>query len=432
MSNTHNPESPWLFSRLFNPWRCSSNENSRLLVTEVIEKFIQVEVKKNVRRRKRKPEDHKRFLNAIEAIICDLIHNHLSDQRSGIAISRSNRVLSRTSRYKNEVLNKTIPYLLDVLELPELQMLEQVVGCINYFYPEKNGNLRTVVKAGKHLVHLIQKYHVELEDLGLSDGEETIILKREKNDLWDHGGTLEYEDNDLTNLYRDEMRLINQWIRNADLNYMVPFHEKDKHNYDLDCRLLKRYFTRGSFKSGGRLFGGFWQQMKKVHRENLLIEGENIVVLDYSQMTPKILYGYCGSVPQMEDCYHIKGYEYCRKGIKKVFNAMTFSDQPMTRFPKGINSLFPVNTRFKDVSDAIENEHSRIAHMFYTGIGHYLQFMESQILVEVLLKLIDNGIIALPVHDAVFVGWTHVYKSTQVMEQVFLDMTNVPSVVKVE
>ena len=111
---------------------------------------------------------------------------------------------------------------------------------------------------------------------------------------------------------------------------------------------------------------------------------------------------------------------------------MTFSNEPMTRFPKGINSLFPVNTRFKDVSDAIEKEHFRIAHLFYTGIGHYLQFMESQILVEVLLKLIDNGITALPVHDAVFVGWTHVYKSTQVMEQVFLDMTNVSSVVKVE
>ena len=432
MSNTHNPENAWLCSRLFNPWRSSSNKNTHLLVKEVIEKFIHTEVSKESRRRKRKPEDHKRFLRTIEVIICDLIHNHLSDQNRGIAISRSNRVLSRTSRYKNEVLNKTIPYLLDVLKLPELQMLEQVVGCINYFYPDKNGNLRTVVKAGKHLVHLIQKYHVELEDLGLSDGEETIILKREKNDLWDHGGTLEYKDNDLTNLYRGEMRLINQWIKNADLNYMEPFHGKDKHNYDLDCRLLKRYFTRGSFKSGGRLFGGFWQQIKKVHRENLLIEGENIVVLDYSQMTPKILYGYCGSVPQMEDCYHIKGYEYCRKGIKKVFNAMTFSNEPMTRFPKDINSLFPVNTRFKDVSDAIENEHSRIAHLFYTGIGHYLQFMESQILVEVLLKLIDNGIIALPVHDAVFVGWTHVYKSTQVMEQVFLDKTNVPSVVMVE
>jgi hypothetical protein len=234
MSYTHNPENPWLFSRLFNPWRCSLNENSRLLVTEVIEKVLHTEVSKESRRRKRKPEDHKRFLQTIEAIICDLIQNHLSDQSRGIAISRSNRVLSRTSRYKNEVLNKTIPYLLDVLKLPELQMLEQVVGCINYFYLEKNGNLRTVVKAGKHLVHLIQKYHVELVDLGISDGEETIILKREKNDLWDHGGTLEYEDNELTNLYRNKMNLINQWIRNADLNYMVPFHEKDIHNYDLD------------------------------------------------------------------------------------------------------------------------------------------------------------------------------------------------------
>ena len=51
---------------------------------------------------------------------------------------------------------------------------------------------------------------------------------------------------------------------------------------------------------------------------------------------------------------------------------------------------------------------------------------------EVLLKLIKSGITALPAHDAVFVGWTHVYKSIQVMEQVFLDMTNVPSVVKYE
>ena len=91
-----------------------------------------------------------------------------------------------------------------------------------------------------------------------------------------------------------------------------------------------------------------------------------------------------------------------------------------------------MNTRFKDVSDAIENEHSGIAHMFYTDIGHYLQFIESQILVEVLLKLIENGITALPIHDAVLVSEIHVYKSKQVMEQVFLDMTNVPSVVKVE
>ena len=134
----------------------------------------------------------------------------------------------------------------------------------------------------------------------------------------------------------------------------------------------------------------------------------------------------------MEDCYNIKVYGNCRKGIKKVFNAMTFYDSRITRFPKAINSLFPKNSRFKEIADTIENEYFRIAHMFYTGIGHYLQFLESQILVEVLLKLIENCITALPLHDAVLVSEFHVYKSIQVMEQVFLDMTNVPSIVMVE
>ena len=50
---------------------------------------------------------------------------------------------------------------------------------------------------------------------------------------------------------------------------------------------------------------------------------------------------------------------------------------------------------------------------------------------EVLLKLMESGITALPIHDAVLVSEIHVYKSKQVMEQVFLNMTNVPSEVKV-
>ena len=41
-------------------------------------------------------------------------------------------------------------------------------------------------------------------------------------------------------------------------------------------------------------------------------------------------------------------------------------------------------------------------------------------------------ITALPIHDAVLVSEIHVYKSKQVMEQVFMNMTDVPSVVMVE
>lgn len=283
---------------------------------------------------------------------------------------------------------------------------------------------------GRGLVELIKRHQIEFEDLGSHNGVETIILKREKNSIWDNSEALEYEDTDLTKHYRYEMTQINQWINEAELNYLMPINSK--YDVDLSERRLKRYFTRGSFESGGRLFGGFWLNMKKEQRKNILIDGEEAVSLDYSQMSPRILYGICGCVPDTEDCYGIKGYGSSRSGIKKVFNAMTFVDKPMTRFPKGVNQLFKKGTRFLEVSVAIQRAHSGIAQRFYCGIGHYLQFIESQILIKVLLGLRNLGIHALPIHDAVLVGRTWVDMSRQLMEQVFLDMTNVDSCVQVE
>ncbi len=61
-----------------------------------------------------------------------------------------------------------------------------------------------------------------------------------------------------------------------------------------------------------------------------------------------------------------------------------------------------------------------------------IQYLENQILIKVLLGLKDLGIHALPIHDAVVVGRAWVDMSRQLMEQVFLDMTNVDSWVQVE
>ena len=94
--------------------------------------------------------------------------------------------------------------------------------------------------------------------------------------------------------------------------------------------------------------------------------------------------------------------------------------------------MFKEDIRFHEVSDAIRRYHSGIAHKFYVGIGHYIQYLESQIIIKVLLGLKDRGIHALPIHDAVMVGRTWVDLSRQLMELVFLDMTYVESWVKVD
>ena len=180
------------------------------------------------------------------------------------------------------------------------------------------------------------------------------------------------------------------------------------------------------------MFGGFWQELKKEHRKNIIINDEETVSLDYSQMGPRILYGLCGIRPTTQDCYRIPNYDRYRNGIKKVFNAMTFANKQMKRFPKGVKQMFKEDIRFQEVSDAIQRYHSGIAHKFYVGIGHYLQYLESQVLIKVLLGLKELGIHALPIHDAVVVGRAWMDMSRQLMEQVFLDMTNVESWVQVK
>ena len=108
---------------------------------------------------------------------------------------------------------------------------------------------------------------------------------------------------------------INQWIKGAELNYLMPINSET--DVDLSERRLRRYFTRGSFESGGRLFGGFWQKLKKEQRKNIIINDEEAVSLDYSQMAPRILYGVCRTRPTTQDCYRIPGFERYRSGSRR-------------------------------------------------------------------------------------------------------------------
>jgi hypothetical protein len=60
-----------------------------------------------------------------------------------------------------------------------------------------------------------------------------------------------------------------------------------------------------------------------------------------------------------------------------------------------------------------------------------LQFEESQILVDVLLRLIDLGVVALPVHDAVVVPVSRAAQVKEVMLEVFSSHTSMEGSVEV-
>jgi hypothetical protein len=67
---------------------------------------------------------------------------------------------------------------------------------------------------------------------------------------------------------------------------------------DTNARQLRRYFSRGSFQSGGRLFGGFWQNLGRQSRlRGLRINGEPVISLDYSQFNPLLAYSISSHKP---------------------------------------------------------------------------------------------------------------------------------------
>ena len=169
--------------------------------------------------------------------------------------------------------------------------------------------------------------------------------------------------------------------------------------------LSARIFNNGSWYEGGRLYFGCWETM---HREDrfrcLRIDGERIANVDFRSFYLRLAYLERGLAPPEGDLYAVQGYEDCREGVKAIVNALLFADRPFRHWPHGRSALFPKGTALRDVVDAIRIEHRPIAAMFEKGVGHRLSFTESNILIDVLLRLFGQGITALPLHDSVLVA----------------------------
>src|SRR5262249_12525075 len=93
--------------------------------------------------------------------------------------------------------------------------------------------------------------------------------------------------------------------------------------------------------------------------------------------------------------------------------------QELERFPRGTRQMFPERVCIEHVAGMIKARHAAVAPLFCTGIGHRLMFIEATILVEVLLRLIDTGITALPIHDAVIVAKASAGTARDIMRDVF-------------
>ena len=263
-----------------------------------------------------------------------------------------------------------------------------------------------------------------------STGKRSSILKRAKSGHCDEGERIEYDDTPTTRRFRNEVRGINSWLQKADIRF-----DQTAHNRPVDprARRLFRYFANGDFKSGGRLFRGFWENLPKLARLNgIIIVGERVVELDYAQLNPMLAYAEVGCKPPPDDAYKLRGFEQNRDGVKKVFNALLFDEKPRKSFPEGVKDLFLSKTKIRDVINSIHEKHPMLASVLSTGVGFHLMFLESEIMMRVLEQLRSRGIVGLPVFDAVIVKASEAEAAMAVMKNEFMKATGLEIHVRLE
>lgn len=235
------------------------------------------------------------------------------------------------------------------------------------------------------------------------------------------------------NRYRDRLvksiRLLS--LENDDENAKFPLYQAGISSFELkiNCEKLYRVFSRGSFKCGGRFYGGFHETMPKQFRPYIWINEEKGVELDYSAHHIRML-------------YHLKGIGY----LGDPYLAMTENEQERDIYKllalviincknkKEVIAAFREKARQKKWSLSLMNEaiiplierfkcaHEHIADYLHSDIGASLQNLDSQITEGILKRLMNDGIQCLPVHDSYIVQEQYKDKLKEVMIQEYVNV----------
>lgn len=433
----------------FNGHRVAKTPNAQAFITTILERIAALEEHDRktghplARRRARRPVDQRIFESQVAALACDLAYIHLTEPGHRICVSRSKKDLSKRNRYDPQFITEKFVDVMDLFKRPGLRLCSMSLGRPaerNFDGVVISPSKQTTLAPGSGLVCLIQELALTPADFGTSDDEEVIILKRPKSHRLDKPPRIDYVDTPQTVEMREQMRRINQWLETADIDFEGLPHSKA---VDPAQRRLKRSFVHGSFEQHGRMYGGFW--INGIPSEDrqycVLIDGSPVSELDYGQMSLRLLYAEVGVKPHFTDAYAIPGLEQHREGVKTVVNALMNTDKPPKIFPKGTGKLFPpfvtidgvqVKANFETIHKMILDFHRPVAHVLSINLGQKLQFMDSQIMVQVLLRLIDQGITALPIHDAILVAEDKMEQGKKAMLDCFEEATGFPGVVTVK
>jgi hypothetical protein len=209
-------------------------------------------------------------------------------------------------------------------------------------------------------------------------------------------------------------------VRMAEGNYRSKWHQfkPEKHGRLLNFNhvYLRRIFSQESMERGGRFYGGWWQFIPSKSRPFVTINGHATVEVDFSELHPRLLYLGQQLEPPTGDLYDIglrhegtpydpkvEPYASQRKIIKEVFNALLNDETGRYRLSTSKIKQMGGLT-FGQLKKLLLKRHPPLQNVLRKGVGLSFQYQDSQIAEKVMLKLLEQNITCLPVHDSFIVA----------------------------
>lgn len=267
--------------------------------------------------------------------------------------------------------------------------------------------------AGREEMVRITREIIGTERLRLRPHAEVIILRDPD------GRPIDYRDTRGTDRQRGRLKRFNEALEDAALppEILAPV-----------ARIYNQDFSRG-----GRIYaqGPSWQNLPEAARRQISIGGEPVEEVDYRTLHPFMLYAEVGHRPPA-DCYAVDPWprDVVKLALLKLINApsentarLSIAHNEFAELP-----LQQATGQAARLIRDIKRAHAPIARFFHSDAGAWLMRRDSDLAEAVLMKLLDRGVVALPVHDSFLVPRSQ----RGLLEQVMADAAATHGLVGIE
>lgn len=385
----------------------------------------------------------------VKVLLLSLYVNWLADPKLYTAFERNVNAYKPKSRYNAVHISKTMIKVVDKL---------LIAGLINQkdgFFDRGRGIGRTSrLSPTETLISFFEDASFTELDVFEHADRECIILrdkienkaKNKKSKAYDK----EYEDTNETISMREQLHEYNNLIANTFID--IPTLENswvDSSSDDLNKtariyishanKFTRRVFNRGSFKHGGRYYGGWWQSCPSDYRSSIFMNDEAVSEVDYSGLHIIILYALEGidywneynegPYENLERPDFIEEEDDYRAIVKSLmlvainaasdtaaFGAFRQNEETGSPYKKLKNS------QLLEILDPLRTKHKPIQHMFASDSGINLMNIDSNITSLIMQHFVDQGIPILMVHDSYLVPSQYEDDLKDVMIKSFTDV----------